>query len=140
MFERPGHRLLRRAKFTARTRARRRDGAELDSKGRTKLWRESHQVWRWVLPRKLNIYAMNGSTCQCAAIHDKSSNGIHYFTVQWPTDSLSWADFRSEVLGATDPAAAAEGSAPVTSNGRRMRAKPNVGDNGVHPASPFQHS
>ena len=31
---------------------------------------------------------------------------IRWYTVSWPTDSLSWEDFRGEVLGATDPSAA----------------------------------
>jgi nucleoside diphosphate kinase len=68
---------------------------------------------------------------------------LHYFTVQWPTESLSWADFRSEVLGATNPSDAAPGSV------RReilekwealgLASKPNVGENGVHAsASPFE--
>lgn len=63
--------------------------------------------------------------------------------MQWPTESLSWADFRSEVLGATNPADAAVGSV------RReildkwealgLSSKPNVGENGVHAsASPFE--
>ena len=28
---------------------------------------------------------------------------IQWYTVSWPADSLSWEDFRGEVLGATDP-------------------------------------
>ena len=31
---------------------------------------------------------------------------IKWYTVSWPSDSLSWEDFRGEVLGATDPTAA----------------------------------
>jgi hypothetical protein len=31
---------------------------------------------------------------------------IKWYTVSWPGDSLSWEDFRGEVLGATDPSAA----------------------------------
>jgi nucleoside diphosphate kinase len=91
-----------------------------------------------------DIWVMNGFYMTMRGSYtDAASNGIHYFTVQWPTDSLSWADFRKEVLGATDPAAAALGSA------RRMiyedweklglPGQPNTGDNGVHAsASPFE--
>ena len=35
---------------------------------------------------------------------------IQWYTVSWPTDTLSWADFRGDVLGATDPTAAPKGS------------------------------
>ena len=36
---------------------------------------------------------------------------IHYDIVRWDANQLSYADFRVGVLGATDPAAAAAGSA-----------------------------
>jgi len=63
--------------------------------------------------------------------------------VQWPTERLSWASFRADVLGATNPADAEKGSV------RRdilegweslgLASKPNVGENGVHAsASPFE--
>lgn len=68
---------------------------------------------------------------------------IKYYTVQWPSDALSWADFRGTVLGATDPSVA-----PVGSIRREilekykalgLSTKPNTGDNGVHAsASPFE--
>lgn len=68
---------------------------------------------------------------------------LHYFTVQWPTASLSWSAFRASVLGATNPAEAEKGSV------RRdileqwealgLSSQPNVGENGVHAsASPFE--
>jgi nucleoside diphosphate kinase len=91
-----------------------------------------------------DIYVMNGFYMSMRGSYtDKSSNGIHYFTVQWPTDSLSWADFRGEVLGATDPATAAEGSARRVIyeqwESLGLPGQPNVGDNGVHAsASPFE--
>ena len=77
------------------------------------------------------------------AAYTTSPASIHYFTVEWPTSSLAWADFRAKVLGATDPKEAAEGSA------RRLileqweslglPSEPNTGDNGVHAsASPFE--
>jgi nucleoside diphosphate kinase len=91
-----------------------------------------------------DIWVMNGFYMSMRGSYtDAGSNGIHYFTVQWPTDTLSWGDFRGEVLGSTDPGAAKEGSA------RRMiyddwealglPGQPNTGDNGVHAsASPFE--
>ena len=61
----------------------------------------------------------------------------------WPTDALSWQDFRSKVLGPTNPA-----EAPKESIRRQildhykelgLKSKPNTGDNGVHAsASPLE--
>merc|ERR1712216_976954 len=43
---------------------------------------------------------------------------IYYYSVEWDSDALSWADFRGKGLGPTEP---------------------NVGDNGLHAsASPFE--
>jgi len=68
---------------------------------------------------------------------------IHYYTVEWDSKKLSWADFRGKVLGATDPTQAAEGSLRATILAKwrdlGLKAPPNVGDNGVHAsASPFE--
>jgi len=55
----------------------------------------------------------------------------------------SWEEFRVKVLGATDPKTAAEGSARREIYEKwkelKLKAVPNVGDNGVHAsASPFE--
>merc|ERR1719409_1077599 len=68
---------------------------------------------------------------------------IHYYLVKWPTSSLSWADFRGKVLGATDPAEASQGSLrrAILDDWRALGlpACPDTGDNGVHAsASPFE--
>lgn len=68
---------------------------------------------------------------------------IQWYTVQWPSDSLSWEDFRGKVLGATDPSAAPPGSVRRTILDQYkklgLKTKPNTGDNGVHAsASPFE--
>lgn len=68
---------------------------------------------------------------------------IQWYTVSWPTDSLSWDDFRGQVLGATDPSAAPKGSVRRTILDEYktlgLATKPNTGDNGVHAsASPFE--
>jgi nucleoside diphosphate kinase len=90
-----------------------------------------------------DIYVMNGFYMEMRAAYTNAGEKIQWYTVSWPADSLSWSDFRSEVLGATDPAAA-----PVTSIRRAildqyktlgLSTKPNTGDNGVHAsASPFE--
>lgn len=90
-----------------------------------------------------DIYVMNGFYMSMRAAYTTPPAAIHYFTVEWPTSSLAWGDFREKVLGATDPATAASGSA------RRMildqwealglKSMPNTGDNGVHAsASPYE--
>ena len=68
---------------------------------------------------------------------------IQWYTVSWPTDSLSWEDFRGSVLGATDPSAAPKSSIRRTIldsyKQLGLKSKPNTGDNGVHAsASPFE--
>jgi len=75
--------------------------------------------------------------------YTRSGASIHYLTVEWDESTLSWADFRGKVLGATDPATAVVGSArrdvfdAWASLG--LAAQPDVGDNSVHAsASPFE--
>lgn len=68
---------------------------------------------------------------------------IQWYTVSWPTDTLSWEDFRGKVLGATDPSVAPKGSVRRTIldqyKSLGLKTKPNTGDNGVHAsASPFE--
>lgn len=89
------------------------------------------------------IFVMNGFYMSMRSAYTTPPAKIHYFTVQWPTDMLSWESFRGDVLGATNPKEAAPGSA------RRiifdqyqnlgLDSVPNTGDNGVHAsASPFE--
>jgi nucleoside diphosphate kinase len=68
---------------------------------------------------------------------------IYYYVVEWATDELSWADFRGQVLGPTDPKEAPADSlrGKILSDWEALglTAEPNVGDNGVHAsASPFE--
>ncbi len=89
------------------------------------------------------IFVMNGFYMSMRSAYCTPGKQIHYYTVSWPADSLSWEDFRGKVLGATNPREAPRGSI------RReilekyqdlgLDAEPNVGDNGVHAsASPFE--
>lgn len=89
------------------------------------------------------IYVMNGFYMSMRSDYTSGDAKIHYFTVQWPTDTLSWADFRGNVLGATDPSTAEKGSLRRTIleqwQSLDLASKPNVGENGVHAsASPFE--
>jgi hypothetical protein len=53
-----------------------------------------------------DIYVMNGFYMSMRAAYCNPGEMIRWYTVSWPADSLSWQDFRGEVLGATDPSAA----------------------------------
>mmetsp|Transcript_2122 Transcript_2122/g.3046 ORF Transcript_2122/g.3046 Transcript_2122/m.3046 type:complete len:375 (-) Transcript_2122:159-1283(-) len=90
-----------------------------------------------------DIYVMNGFYMQMRAAYTNPGEKIQYYVVSWPADSLSWEDFRGEVLGATDPSAAPKESIrrQILDNYKSLglSSKPNVGDNGVHAsASPFE--
>jgi nucleoside diphosphate kinase len=90
-----------------------------------------------------DIYVMNGFYMSMRAAYTTPPAAIHWFTVEWPADQLSWEDFRGKVLGGTDPASAESGSARNTIfknwQSLGLQGKPNTGDNGVHAsASPFE--
>jgi nucleoside diphosphate kinase len=89
------------------------------------------------------IYIMNGFYMSMRAAYCNPGEKIMWYTVSWPTDSLSWEDFRGVVLGATDPSTAPVGSVRryILDNYKALglNSKPNTGDNGVHAsASPFE--
>lgn len=89
------------------------------------------------------IYVMNGFYMAMRAAYCAPGEKIRWYTVAWPSDGLSWADFRGTVLGATDPSAAPVGSIrrTILDQYRKLglQSKPDTGDNGVHAsASPFE--
>jgi len=68
---------------------------------------------------------------------------IHIFQVEWDQAALPWETFRAEIIGATNPKDAAEGSIRNTVFKQwkelGLAAEPNTGDNAVHAsASPFE--
>merc|ERR1740129_810578 len=89
------------------------------------------------------LYIFNGFFMAMRSKFTKPGTEIYYYVVEWDPKVLSWADFRGQVLGPTDPA-----EAPKTSlRGQILErweelglaAVPNVGDNGMHAsASPFE--
>eukprot|EP00980_Cylindrotheca_fusiformis_P010872 scaffold2470_cov114-Cylindrotheca_fusiformis.AAC.1 len=90
-----------------------------------------------------DIYVMNGFYMSMRSAYCTKGEKIQWYTVSWPTDSLSWESFRGDVLGSTDPAAAPKGSIrrTILDNYKQLGlgTKPNTGDNGVHAsASPFE--
>eukprot|EP00536_Pseudo-nitzschia_multiseries_P010516 jgi/Psemu1/203519/e_gw1.323.46.1 len=90
-----------------------------------------------------DIYVMNGFYMSMRSAYCNPGEKIQWYTVSWPTDALSWEDFRGSVLGATDPSEAPKGSIRRTILDEYKKlglaSKPNTGDNGVHAsASPFE--
>lgn len=68
---------------------------------------------------------------------------IHTYEVQWDPATLSWSDFRNNLLGPTDPADGPEGSIrkAILDSYKELglESVPDKGDNGVHAsASPFE--
>jgi nucleoside diphosphate kinase len=92
---------------------------------------------------KPSLYVFNGFFMSMRSKFTAPGVSIYYYTVQWDSSKLSWADFRGHLLGPTDPA-----DAPASSLRGKIKAQwqalglseePNVGDNGVHAsASPFE--
>lgn len=90
-----------------------------------------------------DIYVMNGFYMSMRAAYCNPGEKIQWYTVSWPSDALSWDDFRGSVLGATDPSEAPKGSIrrSILDEYKKLglASKPNTGDNGVHAsASPFE--
>lgn len=89
------------------------------------------------------IYAFNGFFMSMRAKFVAEGTSIYYFVVEFDQNKLSWAEFRGDVLGPTDPATAPADSLRglIASNWKDLglTSAPNVGDNGVHAsASPFE--
>ena len=90
-----------------------------------------------------SVFVINGFYAKMRSKYTAPGSSIYYYSVQWDPSELSWADFRAQVLGATDPEAAVAGSMRREVLERwealGLESKPNVGDNGVHgSASPFE--
>ena len=90
-----------------------------------------------------DIWVMNGFYMSMRSDYCTPPASISWMTVQWPAGSLSWEDFRGEVLGATNPAEAPVGSVrrTILDDYKKLglSSKPDTGNNGVHAsASPFE--
>jgi len=89
------------------------------------------------------LYVFNGFFMSMRSKFTMPGTEIYYYSVEWDTANLSWADFRSKVLGPTDPAEAPKDSlrGEILTNWKDLglKSEPNVGDNGMHAsASPFE--
>jgi len=89
------------------------------------------------------LYIFNGFFMAMRAKFTEKGTSIHYYSVEWDPTKFSWADFRGKVLGPTDPEEAPQDSlrGEILAKWEELglKAKPNVGDNGMHAsASPFE--
>jgi nucleoside diphosphate kinase len=89
------------------------------------------------------LYVFNGFFMSMRSKFVAPGAAIYYYVVEWDPLDLSWADFRGQVLGPTDPAKAPKDSLRGMLYGNwkeyGLSAEPNTGDNGVHAsASPFE--
>merc|ERR1740117_1489863 len=92
---------------------------------------------------KPSLYIFNGFFMSMRSKFTKPGTQIYYYSVEWDPATLSWADFRGQVLGPTDPADAPKDSlrGEVLAKWQELglASEPNVGDNGMHAsASPFE--
>mmetsp|Transcript_28915 Transcript_28915/g.65416 ORF Transcript_28915/g.65416 Transcript_28915/m.65416 type:complete len:328 (+) Transcript_28915:48-1031(+) len=90
-----------------------------------------------------DIYVVNGFYTRMRAKYTAPNTCIHYFEVEWDPAELSWQKFRAEIIGATNPLEAAEGSIRSKVfdqwSSLGLKEEPDTGDNGVHAsASPFE--
>ena len=128
---------------------------EVDADGLDKAWAQCKKDKKMVkfgggfycglieLEGKEPAYVFNGFFMTMRAAFTKPGLSIYFYAVDWDPKELSWADFRSKLLGPTDPAEAPEDSLRGLINADweklGLAGKPNVGDNGVHAsASPFE--
>lgn len=88
-------------------------------------------------------YIFNGFFLTMRSQFVETGASIFCFEVEWDPKALSWADFRTKVLGPTDPHQAPRGSLRRTIldqfRALGLQEPPNKGLNGVHgSASPFE--
>ena len=88
-------------------------------------------------------YVFNGFFMEMRSKYVAAGLSIHYYVVEWDAATMPWTGFRSEGLGATDPAEAPAGAvrAQILAQWEALglASEPNVGDNGMHgSASPFE--
>merc|ERR1719324_1996045 len=89
------------------------------------------------------VYVFNGFFMSMRSKFTKPGTEIYWYSVEWDSAALSWADFRGNVLGPTDPAEAPKDSlrGQILAQWEELglKAQPDVGDNGMHAsASPFE--
>jgi len=99
-----------------------------------------------------NLYIFNGFFMSMRSKYTQFTpsggsfqDGITWLSIEWEASSMSWADFRSNLLGSTDPndhtceATSLRGMIRDAWKTLGLLTETNIGDNGVHgSASPFE--
>ncbi|GBG31962.1 Hypothetical Protein FCC1311_081872 [Hondaea fermentalgiana] len=88
-------------------------------------------------------FVMNPFYASMRAVYTSSDARVTYYVVRFPEEQISWKDFRTKVIGATDPTKAAPGSLRAAMcteyKSLDLGKVPNVSENGVHAsAGPFE--
>eukprot|EP00435_Cladocopium_sp_Y103_P022837 s663_g5.t1 len=82
------------------------------------------------------LFVLNGFYSRMREKFTTDGVTVHWFVVSWHQSQLPWAEFRSKVIGATNPADAVEGSlrARIRDEWQSLGLKEetNYQDNGVH--------
>jgi len=82
------------------------------------------------------VFVVNGFYPAMREKYVEEDAGVHLFVVGFKPDDLSWASFRSDVIGATNPASAADGSIRALAKAKfgelGLKEEPNNTDNCVH--------
>jgi len=89
------------------------------------------------------LYVINGFYMAMRSMYTEPGRSVTWFSVEWSSSDLPWEEFRIDLLGDTDPAAARACSLRGGVHRRwrelGLRSEPKVGDNVVHAsASPFE--
>jgi len=83
-----------------------------------------------------SLFCVNGFYPALKAAYEKDGAEVHLFVVAWDPAKLSWAAFKNDVIGATDPAQANAGSLRQKIleqwEDLGLPEAPNGTDNGVH--------
>ncbi len=117
--------------------------AEADvSRGRIKRFGSGFYCGYLTLNNK-NVYIINGFYMAMRGKYVAKDASIHAYIIQWNESALTWKDFRSKVIGSTNPANAEKDSIRNTIFHRfqelGLTEQPDTGNNAIHAsASPLE--
>lgn len=82
------------------------------------------------------VWVINGFYPMMRSKYHEEGCSIHMFVVAFKPEDVSWSTFRNDIIGATNPATAAEGSIRATCKAKfaelGLKEEPNNTDNCVH--------
>lgn len=68
-----------------------------------KLERNVHCCYIDCVPEKLPFFCINGFFMGMRSEYTTPPADVHYFLVEWTCNMLSWSEFRSKIIGSTNP-------------------------------------